>query len=423
MITSPPSVGSPFADARASDPVALGWMVGTPPPPEKVIRFDDGSFFRFPQTRWSFSNLPQLMPTKRVARGSRPIALLPPASRSDIDDVTFTPMGGSEPMTWAQSLLANYTDGILILHRGRIVYERYFGVLAPDRPHIAFSLTKSLVGTLAASLIMEGALDERTTVAHYVPQLMGSGFADATIRQLLDMTTGIDYSEIYTAAASPFWGFCHAIGFLPRPSDARGPDSCHGYLQATKKSHPHGERLAYKTPNTDALAWVLSRVSGKSIGELFQERFWSQLGVEQDAFFTVDSTGTEFAGAGLSVTLRDLARFGEMMRGGGSYHGQQVVPQAVIEDIRRGGNRVLFDGAGYKTLPGATYRAMWLVLHNAHGAYMARGLHGQGLYIDPTAEMVIARFASHPLASNAHLDPTSLPAYQAVAEFLMNHPR
>jgi CubicO group peptidase (beta-lactamase class C family) len=332
-------------------------------------------------------------------------------------------MGGSEPMTWAQSLLANYTDGILVLHRGRIVYERYFGVLAADRPHIAFSLTKSFVGTLAASLIVEGALDEQATVAHYIPELTDSGFADATIRQLLDMTTGIDYSEIYTDEASPFWGFCHAIGFLPRPSDARAPDTCRDYLQATKKAYPHGERLAYKTPNTDALAWVLSRVSGKSISELFQERFWWKLGMENEAFFTVDSTGTEFAGAGLNLTLRDLARFGETMRCGGCWQGEQVVPAAVIEDIRRGGNRLLFEAAGYKTLPGATYRSMWWVLHNSHGAYMARGIHGQGLYIDPTAEMVVARFASHPLASNANLDPTSLPAYQAVAEFLMRQTR
>jgi CubicO group peptidase (beta-lactamase class C family) len=98
-----------------------------------------------------------------------------------------------------------------------------------------------------------------------------------------------------------------------------------------------------------------------------------------------------------------------------------VIPAAVIEDIRRGGDRALFGAAGYKTLPGASYRNMWWVLHNPHGAYMARGIHGQGLYIDPTAEMVVARFASHPLASNANLDPTSLPAYQAIAEFLMSH--
>jgi len=95
------------------------------------------------------------------------------------------------------------------------------------------------------------------------------------------------------------------------------------------------------------------------------------------------------------------------------------VPKAVIDDIRGGGDRAKFTGAGYATLPGWSYRTMWWVSHNDHGAFMARGVHGQALYIDPAAEMVIARFASHPLAGNVNFDPTSLPAYHAVAAHLM----
>ena len=146
---------SPALDAIASDPVKLGWMVGSPPPPEKLIAFSDGSFRAFPQTRWSYSHIRQFVPTRTVARGNGPVSVLPRAERSDIDPLTFLPTGSNQPMTWAQSLLANYTDGILVLHRGRIVYERYFGVLTPERQHIAFSVTKSFVGTLAATLVVE----------------------------------------------------------------------------------------------------------------------------------------------------------------------------------------------------------------------------------------------------------------------------
>jgi hypothetical protein len=163
----------------------------------------------------------------------------------------------------------------------------------------------------------------------------------------------------------------------------------------------------------------MSRVTKKSLSELLRERLWSRLGVEQDAYFTVDPVGTEFAGGGLNLTLRDMARFGEMMRLGGRYHGQQIVPAAVIDDIRRGGDRELFAKAGYKTLPGWSYRNMWWVSHNGDGAYSARGVHGQLIYIDPKAEMVIVRFASHPLSANANFDPTSLPAYEALARHLM----
>ncbi len=406
-------------DADASDPVRLGWMVGSPPPADRVIRFADSSYFRFPATRWAFSNFRQIQPTTVVPRGSHPVVPLPRAERDDIDEVTFQPIGRSDSMTWAESLKANYTDGIVVLHRGRIVYERYFGVLGPDRQHIAYSVTKSLVATLAATLVSEGRLDEHALVPSHIPELATSGFADATVRHLMDMTTGLDYTEDYTDPNSPIWEFSRAGGFLPRPEGYRGPDSFYQFLPTIRKASPHSERFAYKTVNTDTLGWILRRVSGSSISDLFRDRLWSVLGVEQDGYFIVDPTGTEFAGGGYNLTLRDLARFGEMMRNGGRLNGRQVVPTAVVDDIRRGGNRDHFALAGYHLLPGWSYRNMWWVSHNEHGAYMARGIHGQGVYIDPAAEMVIARFASHPLAANANLDPTSLPAYHAVARHLM----
>ena len=125
---------APPLDARASDPVVMGWMVGAPPPRDKLVRFEDDSWPEFPQRRWSFSHIRELMPTQVVARGNGAVAELPRAERADIDAVTFRPIGRDDTMTWAQSLDANYTDGILILHRGRIVYERYFGVAARRPP-------------------------------------------------------------------------------------------------------------------------------------------------------------------------------------------------------------------------------------------------------------------------------------------------
>ncbi len=382
-------------------------------------RFGDGSWFRFPKTRWSFSNIRQLLPTRLVSRGDGPVAPLPRAERADIDAVTFHPMGSTDSMTWEQSLTANHTDGILILHRGHVVQERYFGALAADRQHIAFSVTKSFVATVAATLVSEGTLDETATVASYLPELRDTGLGDATVRQLLDMTTAPDYTEDYTDPKSAVWEMSRAGGFLARPPDYRGPESFFEFLKTIKKAGPHGVTFAYKTVNTDALGAVLRRVTGKPLSQLLSERVFSRLGAEHDAFFTVDPTGVEWAGAGLNLTLRDLARFGEAMRLDGRCNGQQIVPKAVVDDIRRGADRAQFAHAGYKLLPGWSYRSMWWVSHNDHGAFTARGIHGQGIYIDPAAEMVIVRFASHPLAANANLDPTSWPAYAAVAEHLM----
>ena len=406
-------------DARASDPIALGWMVGHPPPPDKLISFPDGSFFRFPQTRWSFSHYRELVPKRTVSRGHGPVVPLPRSERSDLDGITFNPIGSTATMTWAQSLDANYTDGIVVLHRGRIVYERYFGALDADRPHIAFSVTKSIVGLLAGTLITEGVLEGTATLGRYVPELASSGLGDATLRQLLDMTTGPDYTEVYTDQASPVWVHARASGLLPRRPGDTGPTSSLAYLATLRKAYAHGTRFTYKTVNTDALAAVIRRVTGKSLATMFSERFHARLGTEQDGYFLIDSTGAEFGGGGFNLTLRDMARYGEMIRLGGRLQGRQLVPASVIEDIREGGDRGHFSGAGYKTLPGWSYRSQWWISHDAHGTFTGRGIHGQGLYIDPSAEMVVARFASHPLAGNVNLDPTTLPAYRALTLHLM----
>ncbi len=147
-----------FANAEDSDPVKLGWMVGSPPAPDKLVQFDNGSFYSFPRFRWTFSNTRQLGPTTNVSRGPSAISILPRAERKDIDALTFQTLGTGETTTWAQSLQTNYTDGIVVLHRGKIVYERYFGALTPAKLHTGHSVTKSFTGTLGAMLVADGTL-------------------------------------------------------------------------------------------------------------------------------------------------------------------------------------------------------------------------------------------------------------------------
>jgi len=409
--------------ADLSDPVKMGWMTGSPPLPDKVIRFADGSFYTFPKFRWTFSNVRQLGPTTNVSRGLGEIVPLPRAERDDIDRVTFTPLGKSEPMTWEQSLGANYTDGIVVLHKGRIVYERYFGALKSDGQHLAQSVTKSFFGLLGAQLVTEGKLDENAKVAQYVPELKDSAFGDATIRQLLDMRTGLKYSENYADPKAEIWDHVRAGNVIPRPPGYQGPQSFYEFLQTVKKEGEHGGAFAYKTVNSDALGWVIRRVTGKSVGDNLSEKIWGRVGMEQDAYFTVDTVGTEFAGGGLNTGLRDLARFGEMLRNGGRANGQQIISKVVVDDIRSGGDKAAFPSASYPTLPGWSYRDMWWVSNDDHGVFAARGIHGQTVYIDPKAEMVIVRYASHPMAANAFNDPTSLPAYRAIANYLSANPR
>jgi len=414
-IASPPTT---FPDAAASDPAKLGWMVGSPPPADRTVRFEDGSYFQFPAMRWSVSNFRQLMPTINVSRGLGAPVALESALRKDIDAISFTPLGAKELMTWEQSLAATYTDGIVVMHRGKIVYERYFGVLKPDGQHGAMSVTKSVVGTLGAMLVAEGQIDPNKRVAEYVPELASSAFGNATVRQVLDMTTGLKYSEDYADPNAEVWAHANAGSPLPKPKDYTGPRSYYEFLQTVKPLGEHGEAFAYKTINTDVLGWVIARVTGRNVAQLLSERIWSRLGAEQDAYFTVDSIGTPFAGGGLNTGLRDLARFGEMLRNDGRFNGQQIVPKAVVEDIRRGGDKQAFAKAGYDLLKGWSYRSMWWVTDKEGGAFMARGVYGQRIYVDPKDELVIVRYASHPVAANSANDPVTLPAFEALARHL-----
>lgn len=414
-----PAQSLTILSAKESDPKTIGWMTGFPPPEEKLIMQPESDYFSFPKLRWTVCHIRELMPTKQVSRGIDSPIPFQYAIDDQIDTVQFTPLGGDEPMTWEESLSANYTDGILILHKGRVVYEKYLGCLDQAGTHAAMSMTKSITGLLAEILVVEGRLDDTAAVSSIIPELGDSAFGSASVRQVMDMTTALDYSEDYSDPKADIWVYSKAASPLPKPRDYEGPNGYFEYLQTVKQDGRHGEVFGYRTVNTDALGWIISRVSGKDLAALLSERIWSRIGAEQDGYMTVDAKGTPFAGGGLSAGLRDLGRIGLLMLNGGQVNGIQLFPTEVMENIRAGGDKEAFAKAGYKTLKGGSYRSMWWIFNNDHGAFAARGVHGQTIYIDPAAEMVIVRFASFPTAKNAQIDPTSLPAYQAVAEYLL----
>ncbi|HKN08282.1 MAG TPA: serine hydrolase [Pseudomonadota bacterium] len=412
--------GIDYPDGSASDPNLLGWMRGSPPAPDKIIRFADDTFLEFPRNRWALSHMRELVPTVNVWRGKgRGRAFGAPAASdwAAIEEMTFEDLDGRR-RSWTESLTDTYTDGIAVLHRGRLVYERYQGALRAELPHACFSITKSYAGTLAAMLIHDGVLDSARTVPHYLPEMAGTAYADATLRELLDMQIGVAYSELYSDPGAEIWDYARAGGLRPRPPDYRGPGGFHEFLLTLRKEGEHGQAFAYKTVNTEVLCWVMQRASGTSFAELLSERIWSRLECEEDGYISVDSQGVAMGGGGLAATLKDLARFGELMRCEGAWQGRQVIPDSVVADIRCGSDPKKFALAGYTLLGGYSYRDKWWVTHNEHGAFEARGIHGQRLYVAPGAHLVVARFASHPIATSAANDPITIPALLALGRML-----
>ncbi|MET4328686.1 CubicO group peptidase (beta-lactamase class C family) [Bradyrhizobium sp. i1.15.2] len=406
--------GKRYLDGRASDPRELGWMCGAPPPPEKRITFESDAFIDFPQIRWSLSHMRELGPTANVWRGPGAPSQFERVDRtSEIEALTFADLDG-RTRRFEDALFDTYADGILVLHRGRIVYERYFGELEPHLPHACHSVTKSYTGSLAAAFVHEGVLDDSKMIPHYLPELRGTAWDDATLRQVMDMHTGLDYNEIYADERSSVRVLGRACGRRPRPAGYDGPRTLCDYLRTVRKEGAHGESFAYKTVNSEVMTWVMTRVTGRSFTQLMHERLWAPLGCEEDGYVSVDPAGTQMGGGGMCATLRDVARFGELMRREGEWNGKQLIPAAVVHDVQKGDHPARFVSLGVTR----SYRSQWWVTHDELGAFQASGIHGQRVYIAPKAEMVVARFASHPVASSAASEPIVLPQMLALGRML-----
>ena len=377
----------------------LGLMAGFPPEPDKLVIHQNQLLG--PYNRWSFQHELQLNRTADVWRGDGPVAEFKYAD-FDIARVTYQNRLG-EQFTFLEMIDLTYTDAIVVLHQGRIIFEKYLNDMQPHSLHAWASGSKSMTGTLAALLAQEGLFDLDEQVAVYLPELQNSGFGDATIRQVMDMTTAVWFVDDNIDPISENLTYSMALGWKEKPADYSGPKSVYEFLPTMKKVGEHGVRFMYLTPNTDVLAWLMKRLLNQSLAEIMHAHIWSKLGVERDAFWIVDPATAETAGSGLLTTLRDKVRFGQMLLQKGRFNGQQIIPVEVVEDLEKGGDQEAF-ARGPVANPsnqGYSYHNQWWMTHNAHGAYQTLGYGGQMLYIDSVAEMVIAKFSSYPTPTPA----------------------
>ena len=369
-------------------------MRGFPPPPGEQVTLEN--FHDFPQLRWSFLNMRALLPTENVSRGSGEVSTLEDAPR-ELDAIRFEGSEGSA-MTVAQLIEEGYTDGFIVLKDGRIATEQYFNGLRPDQPHLLMSVTKSFAGSLAGILVDRGALNPDAPVVDIIPEIAGSAYGDATVRHALDMTVGVEFDEDYENPASEVGALSVAVGWLPRV-DRETPDGLRNFLGRLNREGDHGAAFHYVSANSELLGWLLERVSGLSFAELLSREIWQPMGAEFDAYITLDRLGAPVACGGLCVTLRDLARFGQLHLDGGAVRGRQIVPSRWIEDtVARGDNQAWLRGEPIEQWPKGSYRNQWWVSGDDHGVYCGFGIHGQVVYVDPAAGVVIAKQSTHPLA-------------------------
>lgn len=380
-------------------------MRGFPPPPGHRVRLDQ--VYSDPRsTSWYLQHVRELSPTAPVSGGRGPARPLP-EDPLDLDGVEVGRAGGGR-WTLAELLSACRVDGIAVLRRGRLVYERYLNGLRPETPHLAMSVTKSIASCVVATLADEGLLRPDDAITAYVPELAGSAYGDATLRHLLDMTVGIRYVDDLDDASYEGARLCRLEGVQPSLA-VDEPGSVYDFATTMQKAGEHGRVFHYVSLNTVVLGWVMERATGVAMPRLISDRVWSALGTEHDAYIALDGAGSAQLEGGFCCSLRDLARFGRMLCEGGAAGGRQVVPPAWLDDVRGGGDKGAFAAAAEawvaaRSRDGGSYRSgFWVTEAAGHVTFSAAGWLGQRVHVVPKAGVVIALFSARPQALDDEL--------------------
>ncbi len=319
----------------------LGIMQGFPPPEDKRGERSNG-LLGVPYNRWSYQNMRTLFPTAGIPSSLSP---LPVAVIIDggIERLSYKREDGSE-VDFNTYLKETYTDALVVIHGGKIVYERYLNGMNPNQPHQMMSVTKSFAGMFGLIAVANGYLSEEDPVTKFVPELEASGgFGEATFGQVEDMTASLDFSEDYADPNSGITQYSKVLGLREAPPEEIPADSIYAYLATLPKDtdHEHGEIFHYQTPKTDVVNWVTNRATGRSFQDELAD-LWSKIGTEGETYVLLDKNGTLFAGGGLNATPRNLARFAIMMLNDGKVGPEQVVPSEVIQKLSDGANRDAF---------------------------------------------------------------------------------
>jgi len=390
-------------------------MAGIPASPESQVTLMNWS--SPPYSKWGFRN-PGIVPSLMVPRGGEIFHFNYDLS----NDLEKWIVPGHDGLTVLEVLEGDDTDGIIVIKDGKIRYEKYFGDFKENNVHIWASSTKSLVSMVAGILIEEGILNPYKKVEEYLPEMRGSGFEGLTLQEVLNMVSALNYSEDYEdlQPGTVHYEYFRRIGLVPAFDlmilDPVRDTTPRGTLEFLPKIKRHQDKtprevFEYHSPNVDVIGLILSRTTGLSLEELISEKVWGKLGTEHDAMIMADVAFNPIATGGFMSTLRDFARFGYAVLNDGEINDHQVFSEEFIartfkltDNELMAGDRSVYrkdtDAPAYdKHLSG--YKNFWWIHDSEKQIMTARGVFGQGLYVDKSNDVIIATFGSAPTASNA----------------------
>ena len=376
--------------------------------PDTTVRpagTDLGNWRTTPYSQWAFQNVRELVPSAGIpcSRNAAPLqqSLLPlPPSLALSDGSTCD----------LQEFLANSeTDSLLVSRSGKVVGQWVAPYCDLNRPHIVFSISKSITAMLAGILSDQGIIGVDQVVSHYLPGCKGSAYEDATLRHLLDMNVALDFAEDYLNPDGDYFRYRNATCW--NPVDQTGDvETLESFLYSLQKADfQHGEVFNYKSPNTDLLGLVLERSAGIRYADLLSECLWQPMAAAFDAYVTVDRGLLARGAGGICTVAEDLLRFGQLVMTGGAIDSRQVIPESWIMDTRISGNQQAWlRGNFVDLLPTGCYRNQWYQVRDDDGCFFGLGIHGQWLFINPETEVVITRLASQTLPLDDATDKTML---------------
>jgi CubicO group peptidase (beta-lactamase class C family) len=397
-----------ISDRNPETPPAI--MTGSPP--ARIVPKLDWD--RPPWNRWAFQHVREIVPTQEVWRGSGHAKKLPRDER-DLDGLAVVSCAG-EKTTLGRLLDETFTDGLLVLKDGTIKYERYFNNMTERSLHLSQSMAKSVTSAVCGILVGRGLIDPEQPVTRYLPELEATAYKGATLQQVLDMRSGVKFSEEYTDRYSEVGQMDVACGWKPIPPGSdpafKWPEHIWELILSLKTlERPHGPTFHYRSIETDVMAFCLERVTGKRLPQLVSEEIWQKLGVEESANFTVDPAGYALSCGGFNATLRDYGRFGQMIL----ENGAGIVPAAWIEATRNGGRH----GPQYwEILPQASYKNQFWIEDPRSRTLMCLGVFGQMIWISFEHRVVVVKLSTWPDFTDTAKERATVAAMHRIAEAL-----
>ena len=397
-----------YSSLSHSEPDSQSVMEGTPPTRDSQATMKN--YRDYPFSGWTFQNMGAPLNIVMVPRGGD-IAELNQPSNQALGKKIFIDKTGAE-MTLEDLFKVHFARGMILIQDDKVLYEKYFDGFGPHKQHIWFSMSKSLASAALGILVEQGKIDVKKSPAHYIPELKNSGFERVTIQNLLDMATSIDFKETYTDMTSDFalkYAVAMNMGWLPGARDAQ-PESTEiygvhdflsKYVKPNKELEP-GTDFDYNSSNADVVGWLISRVSGQPYEQFISEQIWSKLGMEHDAYFTVDRAFMPVVTGGMNSTLRDAARFALMIRDEGRVKNKQLIPSEWINSALNINEKLkshMIANPKYGEESWEAYHNMWWILDSEKGEFCATGIHGQVIYINRSKNTVMVWFSNQPGAA------------------------